>query len=225
MPSNEFYAGLINGFSQTIIAHPLDTIKTLQQNSVKFSEIKYKNLYKGFSYLLTYKLISKSLCFDFDAKLKNKYNCNNPWIRGGITGICISPIAHILDLYKVKRQNNLYVTYKDFINYKSFGLSLLRDTNAYSFYIGTYITLRNYDYNPLIAGGFSGIINWTLSYPLDVLRTRQMTYPEHTILQSYKIDTLWKGYTACIIRAVSTSAIGFYVFELSLNYLNSLSLK
>ena len=48
------YAGFISGLFQTIIGHPLDTLKTWSQNSnsLKKPKLKIDNLYKGIKYPL-----------------------------------------------------------------------------------------------------------------------------------------------------------------------------
>ena len=44
---NDFILGYISGSIQTIVGHPLDTLKVLlQQNKLKYP-INYKKLYKG----------------------------------------------------------------------------------------------------------------------------------------------------------------------------------
>ena len=43
----DFLAGLSSGITQTLIGHPLDTIKTNKQNNIKVKG----NLYKGLNYI------------------------------------------------------------------------------------------------------------------------------------------------------------------------------
>ena len=33
---------------------------------------------------------------------------------------------------------------------------------------------EEYDYDPFISGGVAGLLAWTLSYPIDVIKNRQM---------------------------------------------------
>ena len=48
MDLNYFYAGSISGFIQTIIGHPFDTLKVLQQNH-NSKIYNFKSLYRGIS--------------------------------------------------------------------------------------------------------------------------------------------------------------------------------
>ena len=58
---SEFLCGALSGMTQTIVGHPLDTIKTRIQNKNKIIW-NVKNLYKGVSYpLLSSTLINAGL--------------------------------------------------------------------------------------------------------------------------------------------------------------------
>jgi|TARA_B110000238_G_scaffold191203_1_gene225159 hypothetical protein len=216
----EFMAGLCNGITQAVSGHPLDTIKVLQQNNKNWNTLKFKELMRGLQYPLTYKIITKSITFD----LNNKIDVKNDFIRGAITGVYLTPITHALDLYKIKRQHGLNIhsiNLYDFLNYRALLCTLARDTIAYSLYIPVYIRLRNKDYNPFIAGGIAGLVNWSASYPIDVIRTRQIIHNKNTIKKSINMGSLKNGYIPCVLRAMLTSSIGFFVFEQSLYFIKS----
>lgn len=79
----------------------------------------------------------------------------------------------------------------------------------------------------LVAGGAGGLGYWTLSYPLDIIKSAIQTdsiYPEkrryHGVIDTAK--RLWaeggvKRYTAgltpCLIRSVPANAAGFAAYE------------
>jgi hypothetical protein len=44
-----FWAGLISGIFQTVVGHPLDTLKVWKQNNSRISP-SFFNLYKGIKY-------------------------------------------------------------------------------------------------------------------------------------------------------------------------------
>ena len=62
------------------------------------------------------------------------------------------------------------------------------------------------------SGTTAGFTNWTTIYPLDVIRTRQITY-KNTLYETIKMGSLWKGYNACLLRAIITASTGFTIYE------------
>ena len=48
---NDFVAGICVGFSQIISGHPLDTIKVLTQNGLKWGGLPLRDYYRGWRIL------------------------------------------------------------------------------------------------------------------------------------------------------------------------------
>ena len=84
-------------------------------------------------------------------------------------------------------------------------------------YIGTYEYCKNQNLHPLLGGAFAGLSNWTLSYPIDVVKSRQMAQ-NISIKKAIKFGNLWKGFHICAIRAVIVNATNFYVYESLMKY-------
>ena len=55
-----------------------------------------------------------------------------------------------------------------------------------SVYFGSYHKARDNGYNSFISGGISGLANWTFSYPIDVIMSRQIAQ-NISISQAYKL--------------------------------------
>ena len=87
-----------------------------------------------------------------------------------------------------------------------------------SAYFGSYDYLKKHEYHSLFSGGIAGLANWTLTYPINVVKSRQMAQ-NISIKQAIKIGNLWKGYTICATRAVLVNATNFYVYESLMKYL------
>ena len=210
--SPEFICGACNGISQAFIGHPLDTIKVLQQNNKNWKSLRLLEFMRGVKYPIYYKIITKSLCFDLDKRI----NIKNDFARNAVVGLYLSPFTHSLDLYKIFRQNGSSVkkiTYYDFINYRAFLCTISRDMLSYSFYIPTYMIMKKNDYNTITAGAVSGFVNWSISYPIDVIRTRQIIHNKNTFMDSINMGPVWKGYNACALRGALTAVVGFTVYE------------
>lgn len=209
--SPEFISGIINGVSQAYIGHPLDTIKVLQQNNKTWKDLRLNQLMRGVRYPLYYKIFTHSFCFDLDKKIKIKNN----FARNAVVGLYLSPLTYCIELCKIYRQNGKSIkciSYLDFINYRAILCSISRDMIAYSMYIPVYMEMKNRGYNSTIAGAAAGFTNWTTIYPLDVIRTRQITY-KNTLYETIKMGSLWKGYNACLLRAIITASSGFTIYE------------
>jgi len=64
----EFIAGCSSGIVQSLIGHPIDTIKILQQNKQPF----HKNIlyyYKGISYPTAFNLLATGATFDINHRV------------------------------------------------------------------------------------------------------------------------------------------------------------
>ena len=100
---NEFSAGALSGSIGTIISHPLDTLKTWKQTDYKITNLKAKDVFRGWKFPVYNSLIINSIMFGGNNKIKEDFN--NEFISGGITGSFIGIITNPLDLYKIKSQN------------------------------------------------------------------------------------------------------------------------
>jgi hypothetical protein len=94
-----------------------------------------------------------------------------------------------------------------------FPLTFVRESIAYSGWFGSYFTLtEKYSFSSFYSGGIAGVIAWTISYPFDVIRNRQLAQ-NIDIQTAYRQGTLWKGYIICIIRAAIVNSVGFAVYD------------
>uniref|UniRef100_H3BBV9 Solute carrier family 25 member 20 n=1 Tax=Latimeria chalumnae TaxID=7897 RepID=H3BBV9_LATCH len=86
----------------------------------------------------------------------------------------------------------------------------------------------------LFAGGMAGIFNWAVAIPPDVLKSRFQTgestpagmYPNgfrdvlRELIKEEGIRSLYKGFTAVMIRAFPANAACFLGFEIAMKFLN-----
>ena len=76
-------------------------------------------------------------------------------------------------------------------------MCFFRESIAFSVYFKTYEILHDKNkYNPFISGGIAGLANWTVTYPIDTIKTRQTAH-NINIYDAIKIGNLWKGYLPC----------------------------
>jgi solute carrier family 25 (mitochondrial carnitine/acylcarnitine transporter), member 20/29 len=202
-------AGLGSGIAQSLVGHPLDTLKVYSQELSFNKKVEFKNLYRGISYpLITNSFICSINFYTFEY-FKNNYNYS-PFIAGAISGIPTGIIINPIEISKIKRQ--LFI--KTHIPYiKGLNICILREVLSYSMYFQSYYSLRDNNVSILNAGGIAGIAGWLFSYPIDVIKTRIQSGKSKTIMCAIKQNNLFKGMIICIIRAYPVNAIGLYAYE------------
>ncbi|XP_030062396.1 mitochondrial carnitine/acylcarnitine carrier protein [Microcaecilia unicolor] len=130
--------------------------------------------------------------------------------------------------------------------YKGTVLTLMRDVPASGMYFMTYEWLKNVltpeGRSPgdlsiprvLFAGGMAGVFNWAVAIPPDVLKSRFQTAPAgkypngfrdvlRELIREEGMASLYKGFTAVMLRAFPANAACFLGFEVAMKFLNWLA--
>ena len=98
---------------------------------------------------------------------------------------------YFIDTFTIRRQTNQGVGLNMFRDSRGFGMTVGREVVALSTYFGTYHKMRE-NYGSLVSGGTAGLVNWTLSFPLDTMRTRQMAQ-RCTLTEAWTMGHMWKS--------------------------------
>ena len=206
------------GISETIIGHPFNTAKVLIQNNKKWYGLPLKQYYRGVRYPLMSGTFFNMMVFPI--KERTYQYTNSYFLSGVIAGLIVSPPMFFVDTFTIKRQTNQSVSLSMFKGAKGFQMTMSREMLALSLYFGTYHWMRDdLKYNSLIAGGAAGLSNWTASYPLDVIRSRQIAQ-RITIKEAIKMGNFWKGFPIAATRSIVVNSISFTVFERLKNYID-----
>ena len=64
-------------------------------------------------------------------------------------------------------------------------------------YFGTYDYFKSKNYHPLLSGALAGLSNWTLTYPIDVIKSRQIAQ-NLSIREAIRYGNVWKGIHICL---------------------------
>ena len=207
----DIVAGGIVGIAQILVGHPFDSAKVLIQNKQNWRNLPWRSYYKGCSYPFVASIIFNAMVFPIhDRSLQ--YTSSHS-LSGTLGGIMVAPILQVLDLAKVKRQTNKPLNMYILRTNKGMSMSILRESSALTIYFGSYHYLKSHEMSTLAAGGCAGLLNWAFTYPIDVIRSRQLS-------QNIKISTaiqqghLWKGFNICMARAFIVNSISFYIYEL-----------
>ena len=189
-----FFDGLISGTIQTIVGHPLDTIKVLLQNNqkVNLSQINKLKLFNGISPVL----ITNSLITGIQFYLYENYS---PLTLGLISAIIITPIEY----YKIQKQT--YDKYPKTIP-KGFGITFAREIIA----LNCYFNLYNYLEKPIgvfLSGGIAGAMSWLLTYQIDTIKTRIQS--GDSFKEALTKKNFNKGLLFCLLRGFIVNGYGF----------------
>jgi hypothetical protein len=214
---SDFIAAACVGVAQVSIGHPFDTTKILMQNNRKWFGLPLRNYYRGWRFPLCSAVILNSITFP--TVERTKPYTQNSFLSGCIAGIAITPIVFCFDVGKIRQQTKQSITIKTIFNARGRYSTFARETLASSVYFGSYFTCRDFGWHPLLSGGIAGLCNWTLTYPIDVIKSRQMAQ-NITIKQALNMGNLWRGFSICATRAVIVNAIDFWVYESVKKYLS-----
>jgi hypothetical protein len=206
-------AGVASGVAQTIVGHPLDTIKVLVQNGHPWKMKTTSMYYRGASFPFVSSILFNATVFPVYERTISI--TNSSYISGILSGMVVSPIMYVFDVGKIKLQTNQPLSASDFYRTKGFPITLCRESLAMTIYFSTYHWFRKQTH-PLVAGGLAGLFNWTVTYPLDIIRSRQIAQ-NITFYEALQQGTLWRGYVPCALRAILVNASCFYVYEKTLS--------
>ena len=197
------------GWSETLVGYPFVTAKVLVQNGESWRQrpLRY---YQGVRYPLFGSVGFNMLVFPVHERLFRELG---HWQAGFVAGVLVSPQVFLLDTYTIRRQTNQAAgTVR---GAKGFGMTLARESLAMSTYFAVYHRVREGS-NSFVAGGCAGLANWTLTYPLDTIRSRQIA---QGVSVGDALGRLWKGYSFAAVRSVLVNAVSFSVYERAMRYL------
>jgi hypothetical protein len=200
MNSNFDYIAFINGTIQTIVGHPLDTLKTWRQSNIK-GRFVLKSLFRGVSYPLATNSIVNHIQFNL---MEQKYDnwMINYGLTVGFTSLFLTPIEY----FKIRRQNNLKISFP-----KGLGITLLREIPGCITYFGI---IRNFKSvtgidSDFLTGGVAGTTSWLLCYPFDTIKTKiQSDVPFKNAIRG----PYYNGLSYCLVRGFIANALGYYCY-------------
>tara|TARA_Y100000768_G_scaffold387150_1_gene377458 strand:- start:719 stop:1393 length:675 start_codon:yes stop_codon:yes gene_type:complete len=207
-----FFPSICAGLSQAIVGHPMDTAKVLIQNNIKLRNLTINDYYKGFKYPLLLSLLFNGTVFPSYEYLNN--NINNSFLTGGLVGIIVTPLVFTCETIKILKQINKQITKKKLLNTNGLITTLTRESLAMSIYFSSYNYFKKHDYNSFIGGSMSGFSNWLVTYPIDVIKTRQIAQ-QISFTEAYKQGYLYKGLSITLFRAVLVNGCIFFTYEQS----------
>jgi solute carrier family 25 carnitine/acylcarnitine transporter 20/29 len=219
--SEAYAAGFVSGMAQTLVGHPFDTLKVWAQNGQAIRSISVSRLYAGLSYPLLASGFLNSISFGVANSTTQHGHIVSGAIAGAVSGMLTAPI----DYYKVRAQaraqeqrtsggsrastsgraSTSRASRASRISNMAIGTTVLRDSLGYGIYFPVYYALKD-QVGCFSAGGMAGIASWTLTYPLDTIKTRIQA-------GNMQYGNLWHGYLPCVVRAWFVNAVGWMAYE------------
>ena len=197
------------GWSETLVGFPFLTAKVLVQNGHKWWGHPFRRYYQGVKYPLMSSVGFNMVVFPLHDRL---YPYTGSYALSGLlSGLVVSPQMYFIDTFTIRRQTNQGVSLGMFRGSRGFGMTMLRESVALSCYFGTYHRVREGN-SSFVAGGCAGLANWTMSFPLDTLRTRQMAQ-RCSIGDALRQGRLWRGFFIAATRSVVVNSVSFTVYE------------
>lgn len=193
------YTGICAGIAQVAIGQPFDTIKVNIQNKKAWRSLMFKDYYRGSIAALPQAITKNAIIIPgyYHAK---KYT-DNDFIAGAMAGSLVTPTQYIFDLIKIRKQTYQPMKMKYFLTNQGKIAVLNKELIG----IGTYFQSLNYckkkGYNSSISGGFAGFANSLISYPLDVIKSRQLSQ-DINMREAIGQGKLYTGIKFSIIRGI-----------------------
>ena len=215
---NEFLLGTLVGLVQTVVGHPLDTLKTIYQNQSQVGSRKFPvtTLYRGVSYPMVSSVITNGFLFYSQDNIN--FFFKNNFISGFVSGFMVSPLINIFEVYKIRKQIGNNKTNKIFFKKDLLCLGLsatsTRESIGACLYFGSYNYLHDKKkYSPFFSGSIAGLTSWFFTYPIDVIKTRLQSGESYDWKSAINKGNLTSGLGVCLCRSIIVNGFSFMVYE------------
>lgn len=236
-------SGSASGIAQTIVGHPLDTLKVLSVTQKRNSfdilkSLNFKNMYNGIlSPLSSAVLLNTSIFYSYEFALKRlpDNSLNSVFLAGAFSGIPLAFLETPTELLKCQLQANPNQSYRQILSrygvkslYRGYWSTLSRNIPQMGLYFWSYEMMkRQYPNNEMfgsfLGGGLAGLLGWGTIYPIDSIKTRMQTdslnvnkvkYSSYyECMRNMSFKSYYRGFYPCIIRAVPVNACVFLAYS------------
>jgi hypothetical protein len=234
--------GLLQGITRVSISYPADVVKVQMQknlHSTTVGTVKHilqtdiRKFYRGSSIAFVTIGLERSLQYYYLEKMNKKMI--NPYASSFVASLIGSvynlPMQYLttnislLDKTKHDTSVKQYIKNTSFKQlYKGYFIETPKNVLGSTIYLGTYLTLRNTtDKTSLYPwfGGFSGMLTWTVIYPLDTIKTDYQTTKNKRIHELIRercatkniASSFYKGITPVLLRTFPSAFAGMYIYE------------
>lgn len=172
--SNPFVAAACANTLQLTVGYPLDTIKVWIQTRQKISLSNVKGLYSGIQYPL---LTQSSMAGLYFSLFEYTKNIIPDYCAATVTGATFATIATPIEYMKIRSQVQIKQTKLPPTGHiiKSLPYVLLREVPFSCIFLTLQNRMSQAGYEPHVSGALSSMAAWTLTYPMDQIKTLQLS--------------------------------------------------
>ena len=194
-------AGILAGVSQVLVGHPFDTLKVRIQNK----KLHFNQLYSGWKSPMVSSIVVNGILFPIYENYRQHYSA---FTSGAISGAFVTPIVFLFDTYKIQMQMSQPLSF----SFTGLPSTLAREVLAFGIYFESYEQCKNYTDSSLTSGAFAGLTNWFFTYPIDVVRSRQISQ-KISIREALSQGKLYSGISICLLRAMLVNSAVFATYD------------
>jgi len=214
----DYIPGVCAGISQTLVGQPFDTIKTRIQNKQSWRDLGIRGYYRGSLPIFIGSTLFNGALFPTYHYVKKELQCST-WFAGGITGIVVTPFMFWFENAKILKQTQTPFIRDIFFNGNGYGTTMAREISAVAIYFSTYEHCKQQGLPIFLSGAISGVTNWLFTYPLDVIRTRQIAQ-NISFKQAFQQKGLYQGIGIVLLRSSLVNGVLFSTYEGVQNIIN-----
>lgn len=216
---NDALAGVVSGFVQTLLGHPLDTAKVLLQSRQARAHNRAlwtpRALYRGVAYPFLCSGVFSGVTFGVDDHVAKRLGGTGGHFASGFAAGAVGAVLTApVDLRKIRAQRGLPPPPRASLSFRGFVPTLWRESTACALYFGSYHALQERrGSNPLLHGGVAGVVSWLCTFPVDTVKTRIQAGEVRSMAAGFRMGGLWCGIVPCLVRSFAVNACGFYVYD------------
>ncbi|KAK3285225.1 hypothetical protein CYMTET_7155 [Cymbomonas tetramitiformis] len=207
-------AGGIAGFAKTIVAHPMDTMKVHLQNRMSPPRT-IAGLYRGITVPFIRNGIEHSTHFFFRGLVANALAVfelpgrDNPFFVGFLAGIPQSLVNTPMDYTRLQLQLKKPVVIRSL--YRGLPWVVMKESASGMIFYGIYEGARSLS----IPAGFAGVISalsaMTMTYPIDVFKTRVQAGGSFS--SAVKMKSFGSGLEWAVGKCIVANFVALTVYE------------
>lgn len=202
--ADEVIAGALGGVAKTLLAQPLDTLKTLHQCNQP--AVGARALYRGVMFPLLSNTVFQGASLGIESKLHGLIPVHA--IAGALTGAICCVFSCPLDSWKVAKQSGGPVVLRN--AYRGLGPTIARESIASATFFTAFGNLRRVTGNTTLSGAAAGLCATLVTLPIDTIKTRMQAG------STFKAAMGCRHYSAglhfVIVKALLTNAACYCVY-------------
>lgn len=221
----DFLPGFISGLARVIISYPFDYIKLHYQTNKKLDlkKITVKNLYRGATLPFFTVPIDRAITFYLYEKFKKMEYSN---IVSSLLVNLFSNIYNVpIQIYNINQilknkipTNNLY---------RGLPIEYLKNILGGTIFLWSYDKTKDFSItksnilNGLISGSLASIVNWSIIYPIDTIKTLVQTKIDETYIKIIRkriaeegFLSFYRGISIMYLKSIPSASIGMLMYEL-----------